>query len=83
MSTAELLRLASEYGAHIGLSQATISTYAANDGKFFRRLSEGASCTLKTADKLARWFSTHWPEDLEWPSDIPRPDKNAPERKAS
>ncbi|MDF3420188.1 hypothetical protein HKX23_17705 [Sulfitobacter sp. KE29] len=63
------------YSCHSGLSLATVSTYAANDGKFFRRLDEGAGCTLKTAERVVEWFAANWPDDLEWPRDIPRPSK--------
>ncbi|MBM2357695.1 hypothetical protein JQX14_24450 [Sulfitobacter pseudonitzschiae] len=75
MNTNTLKVLAEAYAAHRGLTLATVSTYAANDGKFFRSLDEGAGCTLKRAEHLVRWFSDHWPADLTWPSDIPRPRK--------
>lgn len=77
MNTEMLVRLAKAYGAHKGLTIATVSTYAANDGKLFRRMSEdGAGCTLRTAQRVVSWFSGNWPDDLEWPSDIPRPPKS-------
>lgn len=75
MNTDTLKNLAAMYSNHSGLSLATVSTYAANDGKFFRRLDEGAGCTLKTAERVIEWFAANWPDDLEWPRDIPRPPK--------
>lgn len=83
MNTNNLVKLAADYSSHTGLTQATVSTYAANDGKFFKRLEDGSSCTIRTADKLGQWFSDHWPEDLEWPRDIARPPVTLQKRKAS
>ncbi len=74
MTIAQILKLAKLYGDHCGLAPATVSTYAANDGKLFKKLAEGrASCTLKRVERLVQWFSENWPEDLEWPADAPRP----------
>lgn len=73
MNTEKLVQLAKAYGKHCDLKLSSVSTYAANDGKYFAGLEKGAGCTLKTADRLLAWFSENWPEDLEWPADIPRP----------
>lgn len=73
MSTETLVRMAQAYSAHTGLKLSTISTYATNDGKFFGSQLMGAGCTLRRADTIMKWFSDHWPADLEWPHDIPRP----------
>lgn len=75
MNELHLLKLASAFALHRELSLSTVSTYAANDGKFFRRLSSGSGCTVRRAAALLKWFDRHWPEDLEWPSDIPRPSR--------
>lgn len=73
MTVDQLLLLANTYAAHRGLALATVSTYAATDGKFFRRLSEGAGCTIAKADRITGWFDVNWPSDLDWPSSISRP----------
>lgn len=73
MSTNYLIRLAEAYADHEELKLSTVSTYAATDGKWFDGLKSGASCTLRKAEVVTRWFSDHWPVDLEWPRDIPRP----------
>ena len=31
------------------------------------------SSTSRRAARITQWFSDHWPEDLAWPVDIPRP----------
>ena len=74
MNTETLVALAEIYAAHRGLKLSTVSTYAATDGKFFPELKRGAGCTLRRAARVLDWFSANWPDDLEWPRAIPRPD---------
>lgn len=57
MTTAHLLTLAKTFAGHAGLKMTTIGAYAVNDGKFFERLESGGSCTIRTADKVVRYFS--------------------------
>lgn len=73
MNERQLLELARALASHRGLSLSTISTYAANDGKFFSSLAKGSGCTVRRAATLAAWFDQNWDADLEWPRDIPRP----------
>ena len=76
MDNGQLIRLGQAYAAHVRLELSTVSTYAANDGKWLARLQGGASCTLRKAAAVFQWFSENWPVDLEWPADIPRPTPN-------
>lgn len=73
VSPDNLLALANLICVHNGWKLSTLSRYAGNDGKFFKGLEDGKSCTLRTASKLLSWFSDNWPEELEWPSEISRP----------
>lgn len=75
MDKQQLVRLAENYAAHFGLTLSTVSTYAANDGKWLSGLKGGTSCTLRKASSVIGWFSQNWPADLAWPADIPRPSK--------
>lgn len=68
-----LVDLAQSYSAFVNLSLSRIGFLAANDGKFFGRLANGKTCTLRTSDRVLQWFSDHWPAGLEWPADVPRP----------
>lgn len=80
IDTHKIVQLANAYAAHRGLKLSTVSTYAAKDGKLFARFSNAqASCTLRRAEILLCWFSEHWPADLAWPRDIPRPTKSKKE----
>jgi len=81
MNTDMLIKLAETFAAHRGLKLSTVSTYAAVDGKFFRELKSGAGCTLRRADRVLNWFHNNWPDDLAWPSDVPRPEARAKKRR--
>lgn len=69
-----LVSLATAYGAHLGLSHWRVSFLVRGNGQFFKGLSEGKSCTLKTAAVVMQWFSDNWPEDLAWPQAVVRPE---------
>lgn len=73
MEPKTLVRMGKLYGGHLGLTLSTVSTYAAQDGKWFGRLLSGASCTIRKANAVLIWFDRNWPADLEWPADVPRP----------
>jgi hypothetical protein len=73
LAPSDLLRLAEAMAAHSGQSIATISNKATGGGRFFKDLSAGKGCTIRTFRKVMEWFALHWPADLPWPADIPRP----------
>ena len=56
-----------------GRSPRTVSTYAAGSGDFCDRLERGADLTTRRGARVVQWLSDHWPDDLDWPADIPRP----------
>lgn len=76
MDTDHIIRLADAFASGTGRTASTVSTYAANDGKWLDGLRSGNSCTLRKARAVIEWFDAHWPADLEWPRDIPRPSKS-------
>lgn len=82
MNTEHIVSLAKRFAQHRSLKISTVSTYAANDGKWVEGLEAGASCTLRKAKDVLDWFDANWPEDLEWPTAIPRPSVQ-PKRRAS
>jgi len=75
MSAAQILEIAELYAGHCKLKLSTVGAYAANDGKFFGRLTDGYDCRTRTAQRILAWFSENWPADLEWPKAISRPSK--------
>lgn len=73
MEPKHLITLAETLSGHIGRSEQTISNWAAGHALLFKRLRADKGCTWRVMKKTAQWFSDNWPEDLEWPRDIPRP----------
>jgi hypothetical protein len=73
MEYSHLITLVERYCAHVGRREATISNQIAGHARLFLRLREGFGCTVVTFKKALAWFDANWPEDLAWPSDIPRP----------
>lgn len=73
MTQDDLVRLAELFSSHRGLALSTLGRIAAGDGKFFLRLRDGGSCTMRTGEAVAMWFVRHWPADLAWPRSIPQP----------
>jgi len=73
MDNSALLLLADNYAAHQRISHWAVSFRAMKKGDFFARLRAGKGCTVKTHGRVMQWFSDHWPLDLAWPADIPRP----------
>lgn len=72
---ANLLALATAYGAAMKMEMATVAQRALGDWRFFQRLqeSETASFTVRKYDAAVRWFASRWPDDLEWPESVARP----------
>lgn len=76
-----LVALARSLAAHEGVTHWAISgrmtraTSPTRKGKgdFFLKLMDGGDCRTSTYTRTIRWFAANWPQDLEWPSDIPRP----------
>ena len=73
MNTKSIMQLCEVYAARRGLTLSTVSTYAAAAGDFYARLKRGHDLTTRRAERVAQWFSDNWPNDTEWPSEIPRP----------
>ncbi|MCB5198566.1 hypothetical protein LGQ03_04885 [Loktanella sp. TSTF-M6] len=73
METNALIKLAELHTAFTGGSEATISNKITTNARLFDRLREDKGCTVTTFNNAMRWFDEHWPADLAWPADVPRP----------
>ncbi len=69
----QILTLARAYSKARNISMARTSSLVRSYGGFLKRLEEGGDCRTRTYNHCLKWFSDHWPEGLDWPSDIPRP----------
>ncbi len=75
-----LISLVEMLAAHQGVTHYAISMRALGKGDFFKKMIElGYDCRTRTAERLMRWFSDNWPNELDWPADIPRPTPNKKE----
>ena len=70
----QLLDLLAAYRGAVSLSESRIAALAAGNPLFYVRLRDGGSCTIRLYLRVLRWFSDHWPEHLEWPPGVPRPE---------
>lgn len=73
-----LVRLTDRYVQSGQLQVTTLSQRAAGDWRFLARIAEGGRFTVRKYDEVIAWFSDHWPEGAEWPSDVPRPSVSEP-----
>ncbi len=75
-SQTQLPRLARRFAEARGIKLETVARNAVGSATFWDRLAIGA-VTFRTAQRMLRWLSDNWPEVLEWPPDIPRPEPTA------
>lgn len=73
-----ILFLADAYGSHVGVTLSTVSNRACGRGAFLPGLRDRMDdpeldVGVRRLRNTLQWFSVNWPEDLEWPADIPRP----------
>lgn len=68
-----LMTLGQTYGAAKKLGLATVGRLCAADGRFFARIGDGKTFTVKKYDEVVAWFGQKWPEGTDWPEDVPRP----------
>lgn len=72
--TKNLLSVSAAYCAVCGLNESTVGRQCAADGRFFSRIREGKTFTIKKYDEVIVWFSVHWPEGADWPAGVARPE---------
>lgn len=50
-----------------------VATLIFNDGKKFNLIENGADLGTEVYERAMQWLSDRWPPEIEWPSDINRP----------
>ena len=71
--TADLQVICGLYRDATGRSEARISDLACANPYLFKRLRANKGCTIATYNRVLAWFSDHWPDGVQWPAEIPRP----------
>lgn len=70
-----LLRCAEAYALAKGIGLPTLARQSAGDWRFFDRLNDDAKTfTARKYDEVISWFSANWPEGVEWPPQLARPE---------
>ena len=70
----QLIALCDLFAALTGRSVSTVSRQATGSGDTIARLRRGCAITTRRAERAFRFLSEHWPDPVEWPAHIPRPD---------
>jgi hypothetical protein len=84
MTEQDLVKIGSTYARHNRISLGTVGVHATDDGAFFPKLINGKTCTIRRANSILKWFSDNWPDnELDWPTDIPRPVKSGGDQEAA
>lgn len=62
-----LLNLAAIYAKAKSIEESTVGRQCAADGRFFARIRQGKTFTIKKYDEVLRWFLDNWPDQVSWP----------------
>ena len=72
-TTEWLPRLCTIFATHTRRRLSTVSRLATGSGETLARLERGRTITIRRAARALQYLSDHWPDDGEWPAEIPRP----------
>ena len=72
-TTEWLSRLCVIFAARTRRRLSTVSRLATGSGETIARLKRGRTITIRRAARAFQYLSDHWPDDQEWPTEIPRP----------
>ena len=73
-TTEWLSRLCTIFAARTRRRMSTVSRLATGSGETIARLKRGRTITIRRAARAFQYLSDHWPDDQEWPTEIPRPE---------
>lgn len=62
-----LLKLAAIYAKAKSIEESTIGRQCAADGRFFARIRQGKTFTVKKYDEVMQWFLVNWPDQVNRP----------------
>jgi hypothetical protein len=72
---AQLLSLAEAYSAATGVNLRLLGDRIFGDRRRFEALKAGtADLNTRSFEKAMLWFSANWPEAIDWPDGIERPE---------
>lgn len=71
---ADLVTLADTYGRHAEIEEKTVSSRVFADSKKLSALRTGSDITVGRFNAAMQWFSDNWPEAVDWPEGVVRPE---------
>jgi hypothetical protein len=69
-----LIDLAEVYARSEAVEEKTVSNRVFGDSKKLTAMRSGGDITVGRFNAAVRWFSANWPEGVDWPNGIPRPE---------
>ena len=69
----QLIEVSNRYCAATERTRSAVSKRVFNDGKVLDKLQAGGDLTTSRHQMALLWFSENWPDNAEWPIDVPRP----------
>lgn len=69
-----LLLLARLYEAAQKIEASTVSWRVFNDSKKLDALRNGKDIQVRRLEAAILWFSENWPDGVDWPPEVPRPE---------
>lgn len=74
VQTEHILTLAFAYADALGIPLVTVSSRVFGDSKKLAAIEMGKDITVRRFGAAVQWFADHWPDNAEWPADVPRPE---------
>ena len=68
----DTLLLMKHYALRRRVALTTLGRHIVSNSTLAERLASGR-VTVATVRRVEQWLSDNWPDDLDWPADIPRP----------
>ena len=78
MSSHQIVLLLHLMAHHTGRTPGTVGHMVSGRRDTYPRLARGHDLVSRRATQIMQRLSDHWPADLDWPSDIPRPEPSPP-----
>ncbi len=79
LTIAAFFSVADKYSEASRLAEATLSSKIFNDGKRLAAIRNGSDVGVRRLEAATLWLSNHWPENLDWPDNVPRPPRRSAE----
>lgn len=72
--TEKLNRVVDAYCAHVRRSRSRVSFIVFGDGSRLDGIAAGKDLNTRSWERAMAWFSANWPEGLDWPAGVERPE---------